>query len=98
MDEGRFAMAALSAKALADFFNEYEHQWAKTPGNPAPEEDPCYSPILTVLFTRVKKTQLDKCFSEFGRGRVVYRFDAFGKGLCVRVCACARVRIPGAVA
>ena len=49
MDEGRFAQATLSAKALDDFFNEYEHQQAKTPGNPAPEEDPGYSPILTVL-------------------------------------------------
>ena len=69
MDEGRFAQATLSAKALDDIFNEYEHQqaktpgndaswdrWdfpdvllAKTPGNPAPEEDPGYSPILTVL-------------------------------------------------
>ena len=69
MDEGRLAQATLKAKALDDFFNEYEHQqaktpgndaswdrWdfpdvlqAKTPGNPAPEEDPGYSPILTVL-------------------------------------------------
>ena len=35
MDEGRLAQATLKAKALDDFFNEYEHQQAKTPGNDA---------------------------------------------------------------